>query len=466
MSVLGLLLAACAADTATPRSQPPALEPVAAPPAMVMAAGVEATPADAIPAPDGGWLLANARLIDGSGDEPRIDVDILIQADRIAKIGTDLEPPAGAKVIDLQGRTLLPGFIDTHVHLTFSPAPSYGDGVRRDVQQTDADRALEGVANARATWQAGVTTVRNVGGTRADRALRDAIAAGKVPGPRMLDANHSIGITGGHCDDTNGFRPDVMPEHQDWRAGVGDGPEEIRKAVRYQIKHGADVIKLCATGGVMSQGDAVGAPQLSLEEMKAAVDEAVRADRRVAAHAHGNLGIREAVQAGVHSIEHGSVLDRRTVGLMKQRGTFLVPTSYVGRHVLEQAERGTISPGSAAKARQIAPQMQESFRLAYRGGVRIALGSDAGVFAHGLNGREFTTMVSLGMKPMDAILAGTAHAAELLGLKNVGRVQEKFLADLVVVQGDPLESIDTLERPAMVIKGGVIHVAPAWEWDG
>jgi imidazolonepropionase-like amidohydrolase len=408
-------------------------------------------------------LLRNARLIDGTGAKPRDRIDVLVEGDRIAKIGASLSAPDDARVIDLDGRTLLPGFIDAHVHLTMSPPPSYAEGVVDGMQEHDADRALEGVANAWATLSAGFTTVRNVGGGFADRALRDAIDKGTVPGPRMLVANHSIGISGGHCDETNTFRPGVLLEAESYRFGVADSPDEVRKAVRYQIKHGADVIKLCATGGVMSQGDAVGSAQLTIAEMKAAVDEAVRADRKVAAHAHGNLGIREAIEAGVHSIEHGSVLDKATVELMKRRGTFLVPTLSAGEHVVAAADAGRLSLQSAAKAREIAPKMKQSFGLAYAAGVRIALGSDAGVFPHGKNGHELTLMVAGGMKPMDAIVAGTSAAAELLGRKDVGRIAEGQLADLVVVEGDPLQAIDVVESPAMVVKGGVVYVPPRWE---
>ncbi len=416
-------------------------------------------------APRGGVLLQNARLIDGTGAEPRTDVDVLVQDGRVVALGKDLQPPAEAEVIDLAGRTLLPGFIDTHVHLTSTPPPNHEAGVARSVRESEADAALRGVDNARATLEAGFTTVRNLGGSFADRALRDAIAAGRVPGPRMLVANHSIGITGGHCDDGNGLHPDIRADDQHWKQGIADGPDEVRKAVRYQMKHGADVIKLCATGGVMSQGDGVGAPQLTLDEMKAAVEEAVNGERKVAAHAHGNHGIKLAIRAGVHSIEHGSILDAEATRMMRHAGTFLVPTLYVGRYVEEKADTGVLSPDSAAKAKAIAPRMRESFALAYRSGVRIALGSDAGVFAHGLNGREFTTMVERGMKPMDAIVAGTSAAAELLGLVDVGRVAEGVRADLVVVQGDPLQDITVLEHPTMVMKDGVIYVRPQWEKD-
>lgn len=408
-------------------------------------------------------MLRGARLIDGSGSAPRDDVDVLVRDGVIEQVGTGLVPPPDARVIELGGRTLLPGFIDAHVHLGSSPPPGHAEGVVADLRASLADHALVGAHNARLTLDAGFTTVRNVGGSMADRALRDAIEHGLVPGPRMLVANHAIGITGGHCDGTNAMQPDVRPGEQDYRHGVVDGPQEVRKAVRFQIKHGADVIKVCATGGVMSQGDAVGAPQLDPDELRAAVAAANRAERKVAAHAHGNQGIREAVEAGVHSIEHGSILDRETVRMMVARGTFLVPTLYVAKAVEAQADAGTLSAESAHKAREIAPKMRTSFALAHEGGVRIALGSDAGVFPHGLNGKEFSAMVELGMKPMDAIVAGTSRAAELLGLSNVGRVEAGMLADLVVVEGDPLADLTVLEQPVMVMKGGVLHRPPAWE---
>lgn len=448
-----VLLAGCAQ---TPASSTMAPTQVAAMAATSFVVGTEAVPT---PEPERPKvvLFHDARLIDGTGSAPREGTDILVSEGVITEIGPGLMAPAGAQVVELEGRTVLPGFIDAHVHLSYSPSSGHAQGVLDDMRDNLADHALEGARNAKATLRAGFTTVRNVGGSFADRALRDAIVDGLVPGPRMLVANHAIGITGGHCDGTNALRPDVLPEEQDYRHGVTDGPEEVRKAVRYQIKHGADVIKVCATGGVLSQGDAVGAPQLDPEELAAAVAAANRAERKVAAHAHGNQGIREAVVAGVHSIEHGSILDRATVSMMKQRGTFLVPTVYVGKAVEAQADAGVLSDESAAKAREIAPKMRKSFRLAYDGGVKIALGSDAGVFPHGDNGKEFTTMVELGMSEMDAIVAGTSRAAELLGVDNVGTIEAGKLADLVVVGGDPLTDITVLESPQMVIKGGVIH---------
>lgn len=455
-----VLLGACARPD--PSRAPECPAPVATIEPRAIGPGVEAEPRAE---PDARMVvvLRHARLIDGTGAPPRPDVDVLVRDGKIVEVGSGVLASPDAHVLDLRGRTLLPGFIDAHVHLGASPPPNHAQGVADDLRRTLADRALIGVANARRTLWAGFTTVRNVGGTLADRALRDAIAEGTVPGPRMLVANHAIGITGGHCDDTNAMHPDMWPGGQDYRHGVADGPEEIRKAVRFQIKHGADVIKLCATGGVMSQGDGVGASQLEPDELRAAVEAASRAERKVAAHAHGNRGIREAVEAGVHSIEHGSILDRETVRMMVARGTFLVPTLYVATAVEQQADAGKLSDDSAAKARWITPKMRASFALAYKGGVKIALGSDAGVFEHGDNGKEFTAMVSQGMTPMDAIVAGTSRAAELLGLSDVGRIEAGMLADMVVVEGDPLQDVSVLEAPAMVMKGGVIHRPPSWE---
>jgi imidazolonepropionase-like amidohydrolase len=278
----------------------------------------------------------------------------------------------------------------------------------------------------------------------------------------MLVANHAIGITGGHCDQGGDLREDAFPDRTRPERGIADGVDEVRKAVRNQIKFGADVIKICATAGVLSPGTLAGNQQMDAIEMRTAVEEAARAGRKVAAHAHGNEGIAQAVQAGVASIEHGSMLDRRILAMMRERGTFLVPTSYVGVAVLARADRGELSPASTAKARTVAPRMRESFALAIDSGVKIALGSDAGVFPHGDNGREFSTMVELGMAPMAAIVAGTSAGAELLGLSDVGRIANGFVADIVIIDGDPLADITLLHAPAMVMKGGHIHVEPRW----
>ncbi|MBL9101770.1 MAG: amidohydrolase family protein [Myxococcales bacterium] len=458
--LLAAPLLACA--TAPPPAQGPGpVCPVASTPAPLSAPASLSLPPGA-PSP-ALLLLKNARLIDGTGAAPRTGVDVLVEAGRIKQVGQGLAAPAGVVTLDLGGRTLLPGLIDAHTHLANDPQPSHAEAVVLDVTATDADAALRGAANARVTLLAGFTTVRNVGGTFADRSLRDAIRRGRIPGPRILVANHAIGITGGHCDDTNGLRPDIHGRPPDFEEGIADGPDAVRRAVRHQIKHGADVIKICATGGVLSQGDGVGAPQLTPDELAAVVDEAVRAERKVAAHAHGTEGIKDAVKAGVHSIEHGSMLDDEAIRLMKKRGTYLVPTVAVGAYVEQAAQTGKLSPDSAAKALAVAPRMRDSLARAYKAGVKIAFGTDAGVFEHGTNAREFSALVALGVTPMDAILSATRNAADLLGLSDVGVIKPGNVADLLVVDGDPLADIRALERPALVVHDGVIVRPPSWQ---
>lgn len=453
-----VFLSACAAQPPPSPAAPESVCPVPARDAPPI------VPADMSPAPATATrlLLRNARLIDGSGGAPQVGVDVLIENGRIAAIGKALPTPEPTARIDLGGRTLLPGLIDAHTHLLSELPASHAASIAETVTRSDADLALRGVVHARATLLAGFTTVRDVGGTLAIRSLRDAIATGQVAGPRILAANHAIGITGGHCDDTNGLHPDVFGGPPDFRTGIADGPDEARKAVRHQIKQGADVIKICATGGVLSSGDGADSPQLTADELAAVVDEAARAGRKVAAHAHGTEGIKAAVRAGVHSIEHGSLLDADAIALMKKRGTFLVPTVYVGRVIEAAADQNKLAPDSAAKARFIAPRMRDSFSRALKAGVRVAFGTDAGVFPHGDNAREFAVMVDLGMAPADAIVAATRNAAELLGLRDLGLVRPGYVADLLVVDGDPLADIRALERPALVIQAGRVVRPPSW----
>jgi len=398
------------------------------------------------------------RLIDGTGAAPVRNAVILVEDGRITAVGAGVRVPAGVEVLDLSDRTVLPGFIDAHVHLT-GPVLGEPGWDQALVRETAADAALRGVGHARRTLAAGFTTVRNVGaGGFADVALRDAIAAGRVPGPRMLVAAHSLGITGGHCDFTNGYVPHLLGDEPGPERGVADGPAAIRAAIRYQVKHGADVIKICATGGVLSEGDSVGVQQYMEDELAAVVAAAHMTERRVAAHAHGTAGIKAAVRAGVHSIEHGSILDDEAIALMKAHGTYLVPTLMAGEAVEALARSGALRGERADKALAVAPLMRVSIRKAAAAGVKIALGTDAGVMAHGTNGHEFTLMVQWGgLTPMQAIVAGTSAAADLIGWSHqVGTVAPGYLADLVAVRGDPLADVTVLERVDWVMKGGVV----------
>jgi imidazolonepropionase-like amidohydrolase len=395
-------------------------------------------------------------LIDGTGAAPVRNAVILIRGDRITAVGAQVQVPADATVIDLSAYTVLPGFIDAHVHLAGRTIGD-GDWQHADLVESPAQRALLGAAHAQQTLEAGFTTVRNVGADGfTDIALRNAINAGWVPGPRILAAGISFGVNGGHCDGSSGYWAGAFPQGR-IEDGAADGVEEVREAVRYNVKYGADVIKICATGGVLSPTDSVGVQQYTEEEMRAVVEAARLTERRVAAHAHGNEGIKAAVRAGVTSIEHGSILDDEAVQLMKRNGTWLVPTLMAGEGVESMARAGRLPPAIAAKALAIAPRMRQSFRLAVQGGVKIALGTDAGVFTHGTNGHEFTLMVRGGMTPMQAIVAGTTSGATLLGLeRDVGSIQNGKIADIVAVRGDPLQDIAILERVEFVMRNGVV----------
>jgi imidazolonepropionase-like amidohydrolase len=371
---------------------------------------------------------------------------VVVADGKIRSVGSR-DVPAGATTFDLGDVTLLPGLIDAHTHLTFDIS---GDWVTRSVRELPADAALRGARNARVTLLAGFTTVRDVGAPGfADVSLMKAIDEGFVVGPRMLPSAHAIGITGGHCDDT-GWAPGVNelgPEQ-----GVADGVDEAVRAVRYQIKHGAKVIKVCATAGVLSFDATVGAQQLSDAELQAIVQEAGRHGLKVAAHAHGRDGIKAAIGAGVASIEHGSMIDDEAAAMMKKKGTFLVPTAYL----LGTFKFDSLPPSIAAKARQVIPLAQESHRRAIRAGVKIAFGTDAAVSPHGENAREFAAYVAYGMRPLEAIRTATLNAAELLGVSDRGVIAPGKLADLIAVRGNPLEDVRVLERIQWVMKGGEV----------
>ena len=410
--------------------------------------------------------LRAARLIDGTGSAAITNGVVVVTDDKIVAVGKQgaVTIPAGAKLVDLGDVTLLPGFIDAHTHIIGRELadPQANDAAVRDYQATGA---IIGVANAQKTLLAGFTTIRNVGAPDFDdMALRKAVNEGNVIGPRMQNAGHAIGITGGHCDE-NGFRPGLMDGNP--MLGVADGAEQIRAAVRYQAKYGADVIKMCATGGVLSEGDAVGVQQYTYEEMKALVDEATKLERKVAAHAHGAEGIKTAVRAGVSSIEHGSFLDEEGARLMVQHGTYLVPTLSAGEAAVHAADVGILKGLRAQKARAAAAAMKNGVKIAVKDGVPIALGTDAGVGAHGNNGHEFSLMVEWGgMTPMQSIVAGTMNGAKLLGWdKQIGSLATGKWADVVAVPGDPLQDIHVMERPVFVMKNGYVYksasVAPA-----
>ncbi len=396
-------------------------------------------------------------LIDGMGAPPVKNAVILVQGERMTAVGANVQVPRGAAVIDLSGYTVLPGFIDAHVHLVGRTIGD-GDWQHAGLTESPAELALLGAAHAHETLEAGFTTVRNVGTAHfGDIALRNAINAGWIPGPRMMGAGISFGIRGGHCDETDGLVPGLLGHEAGIEEGVADGPDEVRNAVRYMVKHGADVIKICATGGVLSLTDSVGVQQYTEDEMRVIVETAAMEQRKVAAHAHGTAGIKAAVRAGVASIEHGSILDDEAVQLMKQHGTYLVPTLLAGVTVESLATAGKLPPPIVAKALAIAPRMRQSFRLAVNAGVKIALGTDAGVMTHGTNGREFELMVKYGMTPMQAIQAGTLNGATLLGREaDVGSLAAGKLADIVAVKGDPLQDITVLQHVDFVMKGGAV----------
>jgi imidazolonepropionase-like amidohydrolase len=409
-------------------------------------------------------VLRAVRMIDGTGAATVSNAAIVVTGDRIVAVGpaATVGVPAGARVVDLGDVTLLPGFIDTHTHII---GRTLGDPLAdlAVVKDYPSYGAIAGVANARNTLMAGFTTIRVVGSSNFDdMALRQAVTDGRVPGPRMQNGGHSLGITGGHCDE-NGFRPGLIQLGP--AEGVADGPEQIRAAVRHQVKGGADVIKTCATGGVLSEGDAVGVTQYTYEEMKALVDEATKLERKVAAHAHGTEGIKIAVRAGVSSIEHGSFLDEEGAKLMAQRGTFLVPTMMAGEAVERFAKNGVLKGLRAEKALAAAAQMKKATRLAVANRVPIAFGTDAGVIPHGTNAREFGLLVEWGgLTPIAALTAGAMNAAKLLGWEaRIGSLAPGKLADIVAVPGDPLADIHVTERVSFVMKGGVVYKGPGAE---
>jgi imidazolonepropionase-like amidohydrolase len=388
-------------------------------------------------------IVRAGRLLDVKSGRMLNNQTIVIEGEKIVSVGPAGAAPQGADVIDLSNATVLPGLIDMHVHLTGEPQhvgyPALGISLPR--------ATLTGAKNAKLTLEAGFTTVRNAGADAfSDVALRDAIADGDIAGPRVVAAGPGIGRTGGHCDEN------LLP-YEYHRSGEG-----VQKKVREVLKYGSDVVKICATGGVLSKGDNPNSSEFTPEELRAIVADAHRLGRKVMAHAHGAEGARWAAEAGVDSIEHGHLIDDAAVAMMKQKGTYLVPTLYLGDWFIENAEKNRVPEFLMAKARAVMPASRQNVGRAFRAGVKIAFGTDAAVYPHGLNAREFAVYVKLGMSPIQAIQTATVNAADLLSWsEQVGTIEAGKWADLIAVDGDPTRDVSVLERVRFVMKSGKVY---------
>lgn len=397
--------------------------------------------------------LTAGHFIDPVSGETVRDAAFVIEDGAVTKRGTkaSLKAPRGAKTVDLGQAYLMPGFIDMHVHLTSDAE----DGPYYSLSLSDERMAIKGVKNARKTLLAGFTTVRNLGAeSYGDVALRDAIEAGEVPGPRLLVSGPPVGITGGHCSDMN-----LLPsEYRLKGEGVANGPWEMRAKVRENIKYGVDLIKTCSTGGVLSKGTALGAAQGTIEEIEAIVEEAHARGLKVASHAHGTVGIRNAILAGVDTVEHGSIMDDATIQLAVEHGTYLSMDIYNTEYILSEGAKNGLLEESLAKERSISARQRASFTAAVKAGAKVVFGSDAGVYPHGLNGNQFSRMVTFGMTPMQALRAGTSFAAEALGKSGeLGCGDVGCKADFVAVSADPLADMQRLADVEFVMKGGVVY---------
>src|SRR6266446_142304 len=410
--------------------------------------------------------LKAARLFDGKSRALIQNGVVLVQGDKIVDAGANVAVPPDAQVIDLGDATLSPGFMDAHTHITLDYT-NYQATRLRELQISTSAKAYSVIPAARATVEAGFTTVRDVGARTyrshdcIDVSLRDAIAKGIVVGPRMFVATYGIGATGGHFDEAAGFRDGLFGSEPDVADGIADGPDAVRKAVRFEVRIGADVIKAAVSGGVLSLTDEVDTPQFTPAEMAALVDESHRLRKKVAVHCHGDQAGREAIEAGVDSIEHGSFLKPETLQLMKTKGTYLVPTLMATEWIMSKID--SYPPALQAKARAAGAARSEMFRNAVKMGIKIALGTDAGVFPHGDNAKEFALMVGLGMQPIDALRSGTSNDADLLGIgQAVGTLEKGKRADIVAMPGDPTADITATERVSFVMKDGkIIRNGPA-----
>jgi imidazolonepropionase-like amidohydrolase len=406
-------------------------------------------------------VLKAARLFDGKSNAFVQNAVVIVQGDKIVDAGSNLPIPSGAEIIDLGDATLAPGFMDAHTHLTADFSGNYNE---RRLQQLDlnvSEQAIRATAFARATVEAGFTTVRDLGSRFVashefvDVALRNSINKGVIVGPRMLVATKGIGATGGHFDPTGGFRDFLFGREPDYTDGIANGPDEIRKTVRFEVKNGADVIKAAVSGGVLSLGDEVDTPQLTPPELTALVDESHRLRKKVAVHCHGDEAAREAIEAGVDSIEHGSFMKPETLTMMKKKGTFLTPTLMASEWIMSKLDN--YPPALQAKAKAATAARSEMFRNAVKIGVKISFGTDAAVYPHGQNAKEFKLMVDLGMSAIDALKSATGNDAELLGIgQKVGTLEKGKLADVIAMPGDPTSDITATERVSFVMKEGKI----------
>jgi imidazolonepropionase-like amidohydrolase len=427
---------------------------------LMLACGIAAIAGDVAfvraQAPAAIVAIRAARLFDGTSDSTIADAVVLVQGSRITAKGSRLPIPAGAQVIDLGDATLLPGFIDAHTHVTDESSDDWNADTVAGLRRTIPEATLRAAEFARRTLMAGFTTVRDVGaGDYIDVGLRNAIAAGVTAGPRMLVAVHALSARGGHCDNT-GFPYQRFGPEPGIADGIASGPDQFRDAVRFQVKYGADVIKVCATGGVLSLGDDVGAPQVTQAEMDALVDEAHRLGRRTAAHAHGAEGAKVAIRAGIDSIEHGSFLDDEAVRMMHEKGTYLVPTLMAGEYAGGRKATRKYPPEIASKALQALDGRTSAFKRAVGAGVKIAFGTDSGVSPHGRNAEEFALLVEHGLSAA-AALRTSVTAATLLGVERItGTIEAGKEADIVAVPGDVLRTIAATEKVSFVMKGGTI----------